>query len=89
MIGYDTVGTGRGTVCFHPGRRIGYDTAGTGAGAWRGAVFSQPGHLIGYVTADEDRGAGDRSAPAPPSVAVPEPPKRNTAATIPIASAVC
>ncbi|WP_017238384.1 hypothetical protein [Streptomyces sp. SS] len=85
MIGYDTVGTGRGAVSFHPGRRIGYDTAGAG----RGAGFSQPGHWIGYVTAFDDRGAGNRSVPVPLSVDVPEPPKMNTAATIPIASTVC
>ncbi|MGW4699844.1 hypothetical protein [Streptomyces sp. NPDC004285] len=87
MIGYDTAGTGRGAVSFHPGQRIGYDT--TGVGAWRGVDPSQPGHLMGYVTADEDRGAGNRLVPAPLPVDVPDPPKMNTAATIPMASAVC
>ncbi|MEE1815150.1 hypothetical protein PUR59_08990 [Streptomyces sp. SP18ES09] len=87
-IGYDTAGTGRGTVSFHPGRRIGYDTVGVGAGLLPAAVFSQPGHLTGYVTADEERGAGDRSVPGPPDGGVPEPPKMNTAATIPTAHAV-
>lgn len=87
LIGYDTVGTGSGLVCFHPGQRIGYDTAGAGAG--RGVGLSHPGHLTGYVTRDEGRGAGNRSAPAAPPVDVPEPPKTNTTATIPMARAVC
>ncbi|MFB6634897.1 hypothetical protein ACFCWY_33895 [Streptomyces sp. NPDC056362] len=44
--------------------------------------------MIGYVTADEAPGAGKRSVPAPPRGEVPEPPKMNTAATIPTAQAV-
>ncbi|MGW0117878.1 hypothetical protein [Streptomyces sp. NPDC003327] len=89
MIGYDTVGTGRGAGCSQPGQRTGYDTVGTGAGAKEGAGSSQPGHVTGYVTADEDRGAGDRPGPVPLPAGVPEPPKTNTAATIPTASTVC
>ncbi|WP_435972175.1 hypothetical protein [Streptomyces sp. Qhu_M48] len=43
MIGYDTVGTGRGAVCVCSGQRTGYETAGAG----RGVFLSQSGHVIG------------------------------------------
>lgn len=84
LIGYDTVGVGRGADSFHPGHLIGYFTGGVD----RGAGLSAPGHVIGYVTVDGP-GFGNRSVPGEPVPAVPEFAKTTTTATIPNAIAVC